>query len=112
MVIKKGTKIVCPLCKKTIGEFTKDVADWEVLGSDNMVIYNKKIKNGDPMICPYCGFPYCVEIKMGGRIGAVIYTDKGWLPSVFHGLIMVDLIRFLYAKGLWKKEWDNYLKDR
>ena len=104
-MIRKGTKIVCPLCRRSIGEFTRDVKEGEVLSAENIEIYGKQVKDGDPMTCPYCGFPFCIETT----IGAVIHTEHGWIPECVNDMVMPLLIQFLRKSGLWKKEWDNYL---
>ena len=105
VVIKRGTKIICPLCKRVIGEVTRDIKMGDVFDSTNIVIYGKEVKDGDPMICPYCGFPFCVETT----IGAAIRTEHGWIPECVNDMVMPLLIHYLQQKGLWRKEWDKYL---
>ena len=104
-MIRKGTKIVCPLCRRIIGEFTRDIKKGDVLGAENIAIYGRQVRNGEPMICPHCGFPFCVETT----IGAVIHTEYGWIPECVNDIVMPFLIEFLKKRGLWRKEWDAYL---
>ena len=111
VVIKRGTKIVCPLCKKVIGEFVRDVESGELLGTSNIVIYGRELKSGDEMKCPHCGFPYCVDVQIGSIIGAVVHTEHGWVPESLNNIVMTLLMPFLHEKGLWKEEWDKYLSS-
>jgi len=74
--IEKGTKIVCPKCKAIIGEFKKTVRGGEILKAEDMEFFMGDFKDGDYADCPECGFPYAVELV----VGAVIHTEKGWLP--------------------------------
>jgi len=111
VVVRRGTRIVCPLCRKVIGEFVRDVESGELLGTSNIVIYGREVKRGDEMRCPHCGFPYCVDVKIGNTIGAVVHTERGWLPESLSTLVMVFLMPFLHEKGLWREEWDKYLSS-
>jgi len=108
IVIRRGTKIVCPLCKRVIGEFIKDVKEEDTLNAKNIRIYGREVKNGEPMTCPYCGFPYCMD----SVIGSFIHTEKGWMPPLFPDhFIMTSIMEFLTRKKMWEKEWDKYLKE-
>jgi predicted RNA-binding Zn-ribbon protein involved in translation (DUF1610 family) len=97
--IEKGTKIVCPKCGVFIGEFKRTVRGGEVVKVEDVEFYIGNFKDGDPMNCPRCGFLYGVELARG----AVIHTEKGWLPTGIPTKALIPAIeRFL--KKLKKKE--------
>jgi len=107
IIIKKGMIIVCPLCRRNIGKFTRDVRAREVISEDSMIIHGRKLKKGDEMICPHCEFPFSVDTV----VGAVIHTERGWLPGVVpeepHGdWLPSEIEYFLKRKKRWKPEWD------
>jgi predicted RNA-binding Zn-ribbon protein involved in translation (DUF1610 family) len=74
--IEKGTKVVCPKCGALIGEFKRTMRGGEVVKADDVEFYIGNFKDGDYADCPRCGFPYAVELA----VGAVVHTEKGWLP--------------------------------
>jgi DNA-directed RNA polymerase subunit RPC12/RpoP len=97
--IEKGTKIVCPKCKAMIGEFKRTVRGGELLKTEDINFFIGNFKEGDYADCPKCGFPYAVELAKG----AVIHTEKGWLPTGIPTKALIPAIeRFL--KKLNKKE--------
>ena len=109
VVIKKGTKIVCPLCDTEIGEVAKNINYGEILSSKNLTIYEAELKDRQLMLCPKCGFPYCVELD----IGAVISTEHGWLPIKIPRVTLLPyIVCYLKRKNLWKKEWGIYFEDQ
>lgn len=97
--IEKGTKIICPKCEVLIGEFKRTVRGGEVLKTEDINFFIGNFKEGDYADCPKCGFPYGVELA----VGAVIHTEKGWLPMGIPTKALIPAIeRFL--KKLKKKE--------
>jgi len=108
-VLRKGTRITCPLCGAAVGEVVRDVEPGDVLGSSNIRDYRGRWRTGDYMTCAECGFPVAVEIAAG----AVIHTEDGWQP---YGWPSTALIPFIYdylkKHGAWRKEWDELLKNR
>jgi len=110
-VVKKGTKLVCPLCCRVIGRVKKNLYCGDVIKPEHLEVYGKKLKEGDTLDCPYCGFPLLVEIAIVGVTGAIIHTEYGWLPNVVDDQeVMLSLINFLKENKMWKKEWDKYLE--
>jgi len=90
--IKKRTKIICPKCGVLIGEFKRTVKGGEVLKTEDINFFMGNFKDGDCADCPKCGFPYAVELTIGG----VIHTEKGWLPMGIPTKALIPAIeRFL-----------------
>jgi predicted RNA-binding Zn-ribbon protein involved in translation (DUF1610 family) len=90
--IGKGTKIVCPKCGAIIGEFKRRVKGGELLKVEDINFFMGNFKSGDPADCPKCGFPYAVVLNFG----AVIHTEKGWLPTGIPTKALIPAIeRFL-----------------
>ena len=117
VAIPKGTVVVCPLCLTKISKITKDVRYGEVI--DENVI--EGFKKGDKLRCPNCGFPFALDIDVGFYLGAVIYTDKGWMPDIFgdlehtqdfvYRILREDLVDCLNREGIWKDEWLKICKN-
>jgi len=106
-IVRKGTKIVCPLCKRVIGEVTEDLRSGDVISGKNIRIYGVELKIGDRLLCPYCGFPFGVETPLGG----LIHTEHGWAPKLFPDDAFTSLvIGTMYRLGMWRREWDEYLR--
>jgi DNA-directed RNA polymerase subunit RPC12/RpoP len=97
--IEKGTKIVCPKCKAVIGEFKRTVRGGEVLKTEDINFFIGNFKDGDYADCPKCGFPYGVELAVGG----VIHTEKGWLPMGIPTKALIPAIEE-FLKRLKKRE--------
>jgi len=109
-VIKKGTKITCPLCGRVVAELKDDLRDGEIIGHKKFKFYGKELKEGDYTLCPYCGFPWSVEYHPGC---AMIHTEKGWYPDLFGETGTLIMIRdFLIRQGMWKDEWNELFRKR
>jgi len=101
--IKKGTIIVCPLCRRNIGKATRDIRTSDVISEDCLTIHGRKFKKGDETLCPHCEFPFSMDTKAG----AMIYTEHGWLPEYVYAICPPSHIEeFLKRKKRWKPEWD------
>ena len=94
--IPRGLKIVCPRCLKVIGEVLKDLRAGDVIDENCIKIYGVKLKKGDALECPRCKFPVAIDTRMG----AFIYTDKGWMPSGKPIGIPTDIMLFLLRVGI------------
>ena len=107
IAIKKNTKVICPLCGAEVGKITRNVKYGEVMGEDNLEIYDVKLKKGDYVLCPKCGFPLAVETVYG----TLIHTEEGWDPlKIPTGALIPYIYKYMKEKGLWKKDWDKYLR--
>jgi len=115
--IARGTKIVCPLCESIIGEFEKDLHSREIIGVEHIRLYDAELHEGDEMLCPKCGFPFCVDTH---PFAALVFveeeTEKGakryWMPFEFpNQLVLPYIIRYLKKIGRWRSEWDKYFKN-
>jgi len=105
--IEKGTKVVCPLCRRVVGEFARDLRRGEVITPEHIALAKGEAREGEEMLCPHCGFPFSVVTA----IGTLIHTERGWEPFGFPtNLLMPELINYLKQKGRWRREWDEYLR--
>jgi len=117
VAIEKGTKLVCPLCRKTIGEIAKDLRGGDTVMPEHLTIYGKEVKMGDDMICPSCEFPYAVDIASlldpCVKPVSVIHTECGWLPRVDEiRWVPSSLEASLRRRKRWRSEWDKLIKGR
>jgi len=111
----KGTVITCPLCDRKIGVLKESVRRGEVIGINKIRFFKGKPKEGDFMLCPWCGFPYAVKVRTTDGSGSIVHTEHGWLPlpyAFYWKGILIDIRRFLEEKGMWRKEWDENFKKK
>ncbi len=115
VAIPKGTVVVCPLCLSKVGKVTRDIKYKDLIDEGDI----DGFKKGDKLLCLKCGFPLAFDIHIGyGKglyFGAVIYTDKGWMPDIFrdreetqnfiYKVLREDLVDYLKREGIWKDEW-------
>jgi len=120
--IEKGTKIVCPLCKKEVGYFKRTLKVGEIISVKHIHIYNVKLKEGEELLCPYCGFPLTIEVSFAQYLetrkgykylvyhGLLIHTNRGWMPfEIIDKKPLTRLVEWLKRAGRWRKEWGKYL---
>jgi len=108
VVVERGTKITCPLCKAIVGEVIKDLRSGDVLGKNTIRDYRGMWKHGEPLVCTECGFPIAVKTN----IGHVLHTEKGWMPyGVPTSFLVYGICEYLKEHGMWRKEWDKLLQQ-
>ena len=110
VVIKKGEKLVCPLCRRVLGEFKRDKYAWEIIKTGDIEWYGRAWKNGDYMVCPYCGFPVGVTVF---NDAGIVHTGHGWMPKLYDDYVIMILIRdALLRWGMWRGEWEEVFHER
>jgi len=108
VAIKRGTKIVCPLCGETVGEVAKDLHFGDIVDVDNIRIYGAEVRKGEELRCPKCNFPLAVDT----RVGALIHTEKGWMPGrIPTNAFLPFVVAYLQKTGMWEGEWDKYFEE-
>ena len=113
IAIPKGTVVVCPLCLSKISKFTRDIKYRDVIDENDI----EGFKKGEKLHCPNCGFPFAFDTYFG----AVIYTDKGWMPDIFgdleetqdfvYRILREGLVDCLKKEGIWRDEWLKICKN-
>jgi len=110
-LIKKGKRIVCPLCRSVIGEVIKDLDYGDIITSDSIKLYEKELRTGEEMECPECEFPFSVDILVLGEKCAFMHTEDGWIPDFYPFVeVMKGIREFLEKKGKWRSKWDKMWK--
>jgi len=104
LVIRRGTKIICPKCKTVIGKFKREKSIGRIISVDDIEFYMGEFKKGDKMLCPKCGFPWgvimIVTTSMGISITCSVHTSKGWVPPRIPSKELTKEIElFLKKKG-------------
>jgi len=108
VLIPKGKRIVCPLCRTIIGEVIKDLHWGGTITSDSIKLYDKELKSGDEMLCPKCNFPFSVDILVFGKRCAFMHTEDGFIPDFYPFEEVMKGIRVLFKKtGKWRSKWDE-----
>jgi predicted RNA-binding Zn-ribbon protein involved in translation (DUF1610 family) len=104
LIIRRGTKIICPKCKAVIGKFKKEKAIGQIIGADDIEFYVGDFKKGDKMLCPKCGSPWGVSLLVATSMGLFlthyIHTNRGWIPpKIPTKELLREVERFMKKKG-------------
>lgn len=70
-ILKKGTKITCPLCRDVMCSTTRDIYWGEKMKDSDFLVEVVSPICGDKPVCPHCNALFINNEK--------VHTENGWV---------------------------------